>query len=633
MIKQLFQILKNQGVKYVAFRATYEAKRKLGILKRSFPTNPPSKKYISFADWKSSEIPFIIGSRSKIKITKRSNEKLEESFKNIKAGKICYFNREWKEVDDWITNPDSNYQYDISKHWTEIEDITSTAGDIKYVWEKSRFSYFYDIIRYDYHFDQDNSDFIFSEIEDWIKANPLNMGPNYKCSQETSLRCLNWIFALYFYQDSEHINEDRWQKIMHSLHWQIKHVYANIDFSRICVRNNHAITESMMIYFGGLLFPYLSESDKWKKAGKKWLEEEIEYQVYEDGTFLQFSHNYQRVLVQLLSWTIALAEVHQEELSDVTIDRATKVVEYMHKCCVGKGGQMPNYGSNDGALFFKFNDQDYTDFRPQINALYTSLTLKPLYEDESVQEDAFWICHNVVRDYEKIIDWKYEPIQAFSIGGIYTAKDKIDKSFTFFKCTSYEDRPAQADNLHLDIWVDGINYFRDSGTYKYNTNEELINYFAGTRGHNSLIVNDENQMKKGSRFIWYNWTEETKTSYQLRKEYMRLSGKARMFHSLGNGKGIWHHREVLKQNGELKWTVKDDVNEKSPVDVLNQYWHPHPDYINNISISAIDAAGKEIELKEETGYWSAYYGIKTEVPVWLFSTNSESITTKIEIRK
>ena len=83
----------------------------------------------------------------------------------------------------WVTNPITNYKYDINKHWSEIQDFSTNSGDIKYVWEKARFSFLYDLIRYDYHFDNDQSKFVFSQIEDFINKNPINKGPNYKCSQ------------------------------------------------------------------------------------------------------------------------------------------------------------------------------------------------------------------------------------------------------------------------------------------------------------------------------------------------------------------------------------------------------------------------------------------------------------------
>jgi hypothetical protein len=39
----------------------------------------------------------------------------------------------------------------IYKHWSQIPDLSEEAGDIKFVWEKTLFSYLYNILRYDIH--------------------------------------------------------------------------------------------------------------------------------------------------------------------------------------------------------------------------------------------------------------------------------------------------------------------------------------------------------------------------------------------------------------------------------------------------------------------------------------------------
>ena len=88
----------------------------------------------------------------------------------------------------------------------------------------------------------------------------------------------------------------------------VHHVYHHINFSRIAVRNNHAITETLFLTVSNVLFPFIPETKKWAADGKKWFEEEIDYQIYNDGTFLQFSMNYHRVVVQLLSLGTALFE-------------------------------------------------------------------------------------------------------------------------------------------------------------------------------------------------------------------------------------------------------------------------------------------------------------------------------------
>ncbi|WP_235292814.1 alginate lyase family protein [Portibacter lacus] len=603
----------------------YELKRKSGLLKTKFPVIPKVESYLSLNEWKRLNIPFFFQSRDTLTFPKNLNGKLERAYNNLLSGKIAFFNNAWNEVKAWNTNPDTGFVYDTTKHWTEVEDISSEAGDIKYVWEKSRFSFLNTIIRYDYHFDHDSSDFVFSKIKDWIQNNPINQGPNYKCSQEISLRCLNWAFVLHFYKNSAVLTEELWQEIMHSIDYQMRHVYENINFSRICVRNNHAISETSTLYMISLLFPFLDPERKWRNHGLKWLEQEVAYQIYEDGTFLQFSHNYHRVLIQLLTWIITLSKLHNVTLSDTTVKRAQKTLDYLHTCCIGAEGELPNYGSNDGALFFNLNDRAYTDFRPQINALNAVLNKKHIYRESELQEDASWFgCASLPLENKS----SSKETNSFNQGGIYTIKDEL--SFTFFKCAKYRDRPAHADNMHLDIWVKGKNYFRDSGTYKYNTESKWIDYFTGSIGHNTITVDGLSQMQKGDRFIWYNWTKNAEAEITELDNSVMINSKAVMFQEIS--KGITHTRKVRKQKSAFKWEVTDDVLNLMGDHSIKQYWHPNPELLDEIKITAVDEYGISLKLIQDKGQWSSYYGTKEEVPLWFFETKTRKIQTTIIIQ-
>jgi hypothetical protein len=158
-----------------------------------------------------------------------------------------------------------------------------------------------------------------------------------------------------------------------------------INFSRIAVRNNHAITETLALTVSELLFPFIPETKKWSKEGRKWLEQEIDYQVYEDGTFLQFSMNYNRVLVQLLSLGIAITEKNNQPFSDKFYFKAYKTLNFLYQCMQEENGFLPNYGANDGALFFPLSENQYRDYRPQLNTLHLILTGKKLFEEKKNQ--------------------------------------------------------------------------------------------------------------------------------------------------------------------------------------------------------------------------------------------------------
>lgn len=126
----------------------------------------------------------------------------------------------------------------------------------------------------------------------------------------------------------------------------------------------------MTLYLIGLLFPQFPDAKEWKEKGKKWFEEEIKYQIAEDGTFLQFSMNYHRVVVQLLTLAIAVADNNGELFCKEVYERSYQSLNFLYQCQDELSGYLPNYGANDGALFFRLNDCDYRDYRPQLDALH-----------------------------------------------------------------------------------------------------------------------------------------------------------------------------------------------------------------------------------------------------------------------
>ena len=622
-LKRITNLISNMGMSYVFFRIYYQVKTKLGLQKKTFPINPEFKKHISLQDWKENLPIFFFFGKNIKGLKKNPTEDLKINLEDLKKGVYTFFNKTKINLGvdfDWVTNPSTNHKYDINKHWSEINDLSSEAGDIKYVWEKSRFSFLYDVIRYDYHFDDDQSQFVFQQIENFINKNPINQGPNYKCSQEISLRVLNWTFALYYYKDSKYLTETLFDEIIDSVYWQIHHVYKNIHFSRISVRNNHAITETLMLYLSGKLFPFLPNVKNWSKKGKTWFEQEIEYQIYSDGTFLQFSMNYHRVVIQLLTWGIRLSKLHNDIFKKVVYERAEKSLNFLDVCSDTVTGKLPNYGSNDGALFFKLTNDNYRNYRSQLDDLRVVLKGYTNYNSKS----CFWYGIKPINKMPNHIP----ELNKFEDSGYYIIQEGNTK--TFIRCGSYKDRPYQSDNLHLDIWIDGNNILRDNGTYKYNTEKEFIDYFNGSEGHNTVSIDGENQMLKGGRFIWYYWVKKSIATLKKENSYFIFLGRIKAFKQLKNN--IFHQRKVTKIIGKNEWIIEDEIyglNEK----INYQYWHFSKEFIKNLSISSVNINNKKLQPLIEEKWHSSYYGIKEKSIRLLFKTKTNKFTTKIIYKK
>ena len=617
------------GVRYILFRISYELKKRFGILEKAYPTSYQLQSFINLNEWRKSSPKFFFESKESLPIFPISGKgklNLKEEFNLIKGGKLKFFSSTEFNLGkdyDWVTNPDTGYRYDKSIHWTKTPDFDMKKGDIKYVWEKSRFSFLYTIIRYDKHFGVDESEFVFDQISDWIDKNPLNCGPNYVCSQEISLRILNWTFALYYYKNSETLTEEVFQKIMNSIYWQIKHVESNIKFSLIAVRNNHAITETMMLYLGGIFFPFFPNSLKWKEAGKYAFEEEILYQVYADGSYIQYSFNYQRVITQLFTWALTISKLNGEKLRDSINDRISKSLYFLYQM-QDYSGQLPNYGANDGALFFPLNSCEYRDYRAQLNALNYYASGKSLFGKGDWDEDLLWyygVTNHVEIEVPKI------PSE-FSETGYYTLRSK--NKFAFIRCGDHKDRPSQADNLHFDLWVDGVNLLRDAGSYKYNSTPGDIKYFMGTASHNTVQLGDYDQMEKGGRFIWYNWSEVNYARIEENDNWIVFEGEISAYKHVDSK--ITHMRIVKQYKQKNIWEVEDFITNYQGE--IKQIWNLHPDFDKlGYTLNSFKADGELINGEKKLNFYSSFYGVKEEAVQKLFKTNSNYFKTVIELQK
>ena len=621
----LWHINRQMGWRYVLFRAGYWLQAKTGILKLRFPKRATRHSFISIEEWHNYKPAFLFDPE-KLAVKRNADiADLKWRVGQIKMGRFRYFSNQWFEVNDWHTNPLTGFIYPEHQHWSDVDDFSPKAGDIKYVWEKSRFTFLYDFIRYAYHFSEDQSTKVFELITDWIDRNPVNCGPNWKCSQEIALRVLNWTFALHYYRRTHGLTQSLLDKILCSIHDQMRHVEANIRFSTIAVRNNHVLTEALGLYVVGLMFPQFPESGKWRTGGKSLFETEIASQIAADGTYIQFSMNYHRVVVQLLTWGIRLAELHCDPMSDDVYSRAKASIRFLRACQNNFNGHLPNYGHNDGALFFPLSECGFRDFRPQMAALANVLGMDLDYQKGNWTEEPEWTagqrkiripCAHV----------KSERLFSFPKGGYHIIRDA--ETITFLRCGTCYSRPFQADHHHLDIWIRGRNVLWDAGTWLYNADNESTRYFSGTRSHNTVMIEDFDQMQKQHRFIWTHWVKNAKGESGASDREYWVETEFEGFRHVG--KGIVHRRRVVKKKKELYWLIEDYVLNVPNGMRIRQLWHPGEAFLNDFRINAADGQGRELPVIDENGWYSEVYGEKVECTVLVFESCGNYIKTTIE---
>jgi len=183
--------------------------------------------------------------------------------------------------------------------------------------------------------------------------------------------------------------------------------------------------------------------------------------------------------------------------------------------------------------------------------------------------------------------------------------------------------------FHLDIWYKSKNIFCDTGTFSYNTQKEFKDNFQGVKGHNTIIINNTNQMEQVLNFGWSNWT----TAKHLNFTNSYFSGKN---YAYKKKFGITQEREIKIKDNKL--IVIDKIKNINSDTNIKQAWNTNYDFteidentlkIDNCIISS------NIKYKIEKSYISNYYNSYVEGSRILFEVDTNKdleIKTIIEFK-
>ena len=555
------------------------------------------------------------------KVLSRADETLQNCFQ--------YFfdkNYDLGEGPDWFLNPVTGGRANPNLHWSETKIFDPKVGDIKFIWEPSRFAWVYTLVRA-FSVTNDNKyiEKFWELFESWLEANQPNMGPNYACGQECAIRLMAMCFAFYALRNSGPSTTERKIKLITAVAVHADRIEKNIDLA-ISTHTNHSLTEAAGLYMVGMLFPEFRRSDHWLRLGKKVLTNEGLKQIYTDGSYIQHSMNYQRLMLQDFLWVLRLAQLNNDSFCDELVLRITKATEFLYQMQDDVDGRMPNYGANDGALIIPLNSCDYLDYRPVIQALNYLLNRKKLYEQGPWDEDLLWLFGpEAVEAGVKAVSRKSKEYQS---GGYYTIRNK--DSWAMIRCHSYRDRPGHADMLHVDLWYKGINILRDGGSYMYYSPRLQKDYFVSTAAHNTVEIDNADQMVKGPRFLWFQWIHARLIRFETLDDgscgyfegeqygYTRFIGRPvhrRSLCRIGDtyiiiddilGSGS-HHVAWRWRLCEAGWQLKEGLCEAKI-----------GGHKITLTILAPDAMNLSLLRGEETpvfeGWESLYYGEKTPAP-------------------
>jgi len=438
---------------------------------------------------------------------------------------------------NWQINPITGRECDVNRKWYEIPDFDEVTGDIKIIWEVSRFTHFICFARaYVVSKNIKYYEAFSIQLKNWIKHNPYPYGANYKCGQECSFRIANVLFTYSLFKRFGLITEDDTTNVKILVYRCYKKILSNFFYARKCIKNDHTFSELMGMILGAWCVKDEGKID----YAYKILNEEINRQFSDDGGYLGYSFNYEREILQTLECILALGRVLNRSISEESNQRLIKAVNLLYQCQDNASGFLPNYGSNDGALIFPLSSCKYRDYRPVINALSVLTTGKRMYGHGLYDEELLWFVGTIDQE----ISENEKKSGHYDSAGIYLLKN--DNFFAFLVANKYKRRPGHMDQLHLDLWMDGRNVLCDSGTYSYIG--EVGRQYAASTAHNTVSIAGKNQMNIFGHFLIYDWAYAVDTG----------SDENRFTGTICSGNGYKHKREVVL--GPCDITVVDEIH-------------------------------------------------------------------------
>lgn len=453
---------------------------------------------------------------------------------------------------DWHCNPFNGARAQGVEHpWWKLSDFGSGAGDIKAVWEASRFDWVLAFAQQARCGDAAALDRLNIWLADWVRHNPPYNGPNWKCGQETSIRLLHLLLGVRLLGQLGTPQPD----LVQLVEAHLARIAPTVAYA-MAQDNNHGTSEAAALFMGGgwlarqgaVLSVDAEQARAWACAGRRWLENRVARLIEPDGGFSQHSVNYHRLMLDAL----CLAELGRQwfelpAFSKAFYERARDASQWLHALTDSDTGAAPNLGANDGANLLPLTNADYRDYRPTVQLATALFAGECAYSLAGPHEDHLaWLGVESPAEAGPVVSAK-----SFHAKGYILLRKGSWK--VLFRYPHYRFRPGHCDALHVDLSYGSDNLLRDAGSYSYNAEPGMSEYFSGPAGHNVVQFDDRDPMPRIGPFLRGAWLEaEGVCAPEEREAALHAAASYR------DWQGAHHRRDISLGSDGLR--VVDDVS-------------------------------------------------------------------------
>jgi hypothetical protein len=435
-------------------------------------------------------------------------------------------------------------------HWTDYETgkvslPPSEFNDVKFIWEPARFGWAFTLGRaYLVSGEERYARAFWKFTIYFLDSNPPYRGPQWTSGQEVAIRLMALVWAGQVFAASPESTSERIEKLATAVAALAERIPLTLVYAR-SQNNNHLLSEAAGMYTAGLALPNHPRAETWRGEGWKWLEWAFKKQIFKDGSYVQHSTNYHRLMLQLALWVWTLANLSPARRGGTPQKIEAQLAlaaKWLSALTDGESGMTVNLGANDGAYIFPLTICPFSDYRPVVQAASLIFAGEKPFLDGPWNEMTLWFGQ------------KTSTLERYSQAARQPQKFLLQSknSWAYFRAVKFKSRPSHADQLHVDLWWRGLNIARDAGTYLYNADSPWDNALTATQLHNTVTVDGREQMTRAGRFLYLDWALagiiENGGLDGIQRAVARLQGYKNL--------GVIHTRTVTGSLGD-RWLVDD----------------------------------------------------------------------------
>jgi hypothetical protein len=468
---------------------------------------------------------------------------------------------------DWRSDFKTGRRWPL-RHGSLLRLAYGDGSDVKVPWELSRGQHLPLLpAAHKLTGDRRYLDELGAQLDTWIAANPVELGPNWASTMDTAIRAANWVAALAL--SAEHVAGEPWfERTVESLLLHGRFVRTHLEWSE--ARGNHYLADVVGLLSVAALFSAGSEGRGWAEWAADELVSEMEHQVREDGTAHEASTAYHRLVTELfVCGTQAADALVPNRLPDWYRDRLERMLGFVRDY-TRPDGLAPQIGDADDGRFLPLGDYgaDPRDHRHLFDQ--AGLPLEPATGSAAYPHGGFY----VLRRGELYVIVRCGDVGRHGRGG-HGHNDQLS-----FELTG-QRRPLVI----------------DPGTFLYTADPGERNRFRSTAYHATLRLDggEQNELATDDLFLM----TDRAGAEQLASDDTSFEGRHRGF------TGATHTRRIELHDDGLR--IRDTVS--SPAAHELEWTFPlGPGAEDDVEVRA-----EGLDFQREDGWYSPRYGIREPV--------------------